>query len=338
MALWRYWHRHSISILMLHGIMDEDVPSAWVPLRPQMSRPYLDRCLGELAKRYTFISMDDAAAMLAGRAPMRPYCLAITCDDGYRNQVSHAAPIFRKHGAPYAVYLATGHIDERKPFWFDRLDYALQAREKTAAAPMSRPRLSDEYKRLRDRAKAVDRDDCEMVQELDAMAADFERQSGHALSAIFEHDDWSAVLTWDDARHADRALVTFGSHTVDHVRLAHVSAADALDQCRRSKHRIEAQLGRECRHFCYPNGSVDDKSAEAVRSSGYLSAVTTEEGLNTVGVDLMRLQRINFDVEGSSSELLARVSGLSQAMSKLVVWIRSWRLGPPLASPAPTAH
>ena len=73
-----------------------------------------------------FVSLGDAVEMLAGRKPLVPYSLVLTFDDGYRNNITHALPLLRRNQVPATIYLATGHVEERRPFSFDRLDYALQ--------------------------------------------------------------------------------------------------------------------------------------------------------------------------------------------------------------------
>jgi hypothetical protein len=80
---------------------------------------------------------------------------------------------------------------------------------------------------------------------------------------------------------------------------------------------IEEWIGRPCRHLCYPNGSVDSSISEMARRCGYVSGVTTEEGLNRTGDDPMRLRRIGPPAGSDAIEILAVVSGLSAAVANL---------------------
>ena len=324
LAAWQWCHRDSIVVVMMHSVMDEGVPSTWVPLRAQLSRERLDRCLTELGKRYTFVSLDEVAEVLAGVRKPRPYSLALTLDDGYRNQFQLAAPILAKHGAPATIYIVPGHIDSREPFWYDRLDYALQsaaaddrgsAEETVRVAPERRGTLREEYRRLRERLRVESADDVAFNARMHELAADAEKSSGRALRTIIERDEWSALAQWSELDRIDASLVTVGSHTVDHVRLAHVEPAVAEDQLRRSKAQIEGHLGRPCVHFCYPDGSHNDVVADIVRACGYRTATTVEEGINPVGTDLMKIRRMNLPTEGSMTEMLANVSGLSHGIS-----------------------
>jgi peptidoglycan/xylan/chitin deacetylase (PgdA/CDA1 family) len=317
---------------MVHGVMDAVGAPTWRPLRHRLARGRLDECLRILSARYQFVSLGEAVAMVSGRAPIKPHSLAVTFDDGYRNQITHAMPILRKWGVPGIFFLATGHIESRRPFWFDRLDFAIQQESgqgqvvRIGDAMVSlggdRETLRRSYKSLRDLAKAVDREDHLMLREFEEIATSLENASGRRLADILEGDDWASVLSWDEVRGALAEDVEFGSHTVDHVRLDRVSSEIIADQLTRSREAIEAHTGRPCRYLCYPNGSVNGEVAVIAGRCGYEAAVTTAVGLNRPGEALMLLKRINFPEQGSTAETLAEVSGFSQFLSGLSRLVR----------------
>jgi peptidoglycan/xylan/chitin deacetylase (PgdA/CDA1 family) len=267
--------------------------------------------------------------MLSGRAPAAPYSAVLTFDDGCRNNLTHAMPILRRYGAPAVFFVPTSHIHRRRPFWFDRLDYALQqadvdGREVRVAgrsvrlAGGGREALAGSYARLRQLAKAVTRSDWEFRDEMDGLASELEAQSGCALADIYEQDDWSAVLTAEEIRSAAGGDVTFGSHTADHVRLGLVNEDVTREQLLSSKRAMEELTSRPCVHFCYPNGSYNSRTPSLVRECGYACAVTSNEGLNRPGDDMMLLRRVNLPSGCvSDTELLVRVSGLSAALREL---------------------
>lgn len=322
--LYRFIHRNSVAILMLHGVMDEGVPSTWAPLRPQLSRKRLKATLEILSQYYNFIRLEDAVDMLAGRAPMKPCGLVLTFDDGYRNQLKHALPILQDFNAPATIFLATGHIDQRKPFWFDRLDYALQharlagrqfniGNEIIQFPSDSRADVRVSFKQLRDAAKRVERPDTMMAQEMEMLAERLENESGQRLADIFEQDDWSALLDWKEIREAGaQSLVTFGSHTLDHTRLGLATDEETRYQAKKSKETIEKHTGTECRFFCFPSGSFSANSLNVLKESGYAAAVTTLEGLNTRKDNPLALRRISLPASDRRSDILWQTLQLSQ--------------------------
>src|SRR5687767_8579868 len=326
LPLWRTLMRHRLIILTVHGVGAPGPGQRWEPLRSRLSPARLDECLRILCRHYRFVSLDAAAEMLAGRRPMQPRSMVITFDDGYRNQLSLALPILQRHGVAATIFVSTGHVLSRRPFWFDRLDYALQqaamdgrevgvGRQRYRFAVASRDDLRHGYLELRTLSKSIDRDDRQMSTELDDLAAALEEESGRRLQDVSADDMWSAVVTAEEIRQASEA-VAFGSHTVDHVRIHRVDRATADDQLQRSKVALEAWTGKPCRFFCYPDGGYSASAAAAVTAAGYEMAVTTARGLNRAGDDMMSLRRVDMPPRGSGAELLADVSGLTD-------WLRA---------------
>jgi len=329
-ALWRYLNRNKIIILMLHGVGDESPASAWVPLWKRHSEKQLDSAMAILSKKYNFISMDDADAMLRGIIPIKPYSIVMTFDDGYRDSVTRAMPILRKYKAPGIVYLATDYIEKREPYWIDRIDYALQkavADGKTIEVKgkridlkgLSHEESSRVYKDLRLLFKSI-KNDYTFKDEVDQLAQYLEAQAGCALSDVFERDEWASLLTWEEVEHYSLAPdLLFGSHTVGHFRIALIDAERAERELLESKSVLTEKTGKECRHFCYPAGSHNASVSRSVAAAGYSSGVTCDVGLNSVGDNMSELVRYNFTTATNAAQVLADTSGLYQVVSG---WIK----------------
>ena len=102
-----------------------------------------------------------------------------------------------------------------------------------------------------------------------------------------------APMSWAQAREMDHENVRIESHTKTHPILTNVSAADLEFELKTSKKRLEEVLERRVEHFCYPNGSFDEKVERAVENAGYKSAVTTDYGFNQNLSNRFALRRIN---------------------------------------------
>ena len=276
--------------------------------------------------------------MIRGDTPMQPNSIVFTFDDGYRNNLSHALPILRKYGAPATIFVATGHIDRREPFWFDRLDFALQhglvepcevqvGSQCVRISAKNRDDLSESYRRFRDLVKKEIVDDERFRELTNSFSAELEMNGEKTLTDIHSNDDWSAVATWGQIAAAFGDGITFGSHTVNHVRLSCVSNETAWTELEQSKHAIEQHTDRPCRYLAYPNGDFNEAVVAIARELVYVAAFTTREGLNKRGDDLLRLRRINLSAGLNKWELYASVTGLSDALTRLKARInRSLRI------------
>ena len=91
------------------------------------------------------------------------------------------------------------------------------------------------------------------------------------------------VMTWDELRaFAADPLVTIAAHTCGHFALAKLPADKMRAEMSRSAARIEAELGRPCRHFSYPYGceqSAGEREFAMASELGFATAVTTRKGL-----------------------------------------------------------
>ena len=85
--------------------------------------------------------------------------------------------------------------------------------------------------------------------------------------------------------------VDFGSHGVSHCKLAEADADTVRHEVTASKRQLEALLGEEVRHFCYPYGSHDLTALNAVQQAGYRSAVTCQRAAATPAFDPLLLPR-----------------------------------------------
>ncbi|NGY05404.1 polysaccharide deacetylase family protein [Solimonas terrae] len=85
--------------------------------------------------------------------------------------------------------------------------------------------------------------------------------------------------------------IEVGSHGYQHIRLAGTPAATLLHEVTDSKRRIEDETGRAVPHFCYPYGSHDLATVEAVAAAGYRTGVTCQRGAATAAFDPLALPR-----------------------------------------------
>jgi peptidoglycan/xylan/chitin deacetylase (PgdA/CDA1 family) len=70
-----------------------------------------------LAESGRVATIDDAVAMLRGEEPTRPLDpVVITFDDGTADFVETAVPVLVELGIPATLYVATDHIESRRPF------------------------------------------------------------------------------------------------------------------------------------------------------------------------------------------------------------------------------
>src|SRR4051812_16235182 len=108
-------------VITLHHVRPKR-PAAFDPNALLCITPdFLDSLLGHLKQRgWRFVSVDELIAD-SGTGP-EPHRIAVTLDDGYRDNLQHALPVFRKHSVPFTIYVCPGFTDRTSELWWEALE------------------------------------------------------------------------------------------------------------------------------------------------------------------------------------------------------------------------
>jgi CelD/BcsL family acetyltransferase involved in cellulose biosynthesis/peptidoglycan/xylan/chitin deacetylase (PgdA/CDA1 family) len=245
-----------------------------------------------ISRHFPLVTLDQLAN---GSFPQgHLYCVAVTFDDGYRDNFVTALPILKKFGVPATVFLATGSIDAGQLPWYDqvRLAFKLTTRKSLSLEDLGGPEGS--LQELPGRLRLL-----ELT--LGWLRRAPQPQRAAAISAVFERlgvperpNLPNQMLRWDEIRQMSKSNIVFGAHTVNHPPLAQASEGELKSEIAGSKRAIENRLQVPVWHFAYPFGQPFDFSARAkqvVQEAGFKTAVTTVRGLNEPGDDLFELRR-----------------------------------------------
>ncbi|MFT7304756.1 MAG: peptidoglycan/xylan/chitin deacetylase (PgdA/CDA1 family)/O-antigen [Candidatus Azotimanducaceae bacterium] len=306
--------RNRVPVLTLHGVGDPAPNDEWSPTWERCRTQELDRTLSVLTKHYTFITLDEALDMLKGEIPLKPNSMVLTFDDGYLNNITEGLPILKRHNIPFNFFVTTGMMKEQQPFWVDRIDYALQQLDEeqyTLRSPIvestinlySNSEAGRTYKEFRKATRNSYADDYQLIHDMEELAETLEKSSGRALSELNKREKWSGVVNEADLQNLPENAVV-GSHTVNHIRVDHITQEKLRTELIDSKSYLEQITGSPCRHFCYPQGYYDTETARIADECGYESAYTGEPGTNGVGDDLFKLKRIAFPRGETEAEIL----------------------------------
>ena len=268
-------------IFMLHSV-NREPQHAYGPNRALRVTPeFLEtviRCTRDAG--FEFASMDEVPHRLAS-ANGAPFA-AFTLDDGYRDNIDYAYPLFHRHGIPFTIYVPTEFAEGRGDLWWFNLEHAIarldeftlliggRSRTFSCPTPVSKETaFNTVYWWLREQPEAT----------LRAIVADLTRRAGLAPRALGQQ--W--LLNWDELRSlAQDPLVTIGAHTRSHFALSQLSEAGVREEVLAGRRILEHQLDRLCRHFSFPYGdelSCGPRDFKAVKDLGFATAVTTREGL-----------------------------------------------------------
>ena len=245
-----------------------------------------------IARNYKVLSLRGLLDHLASGAP--DSVMAITFDDGYRDNYENAFPVLQRYRLPATIFLTTGSLDSGEPLWFERLAGAVKSTAREFLdLEVDIPRrfwLRTTEERLRANGELFGllrlMSDNDRREQLSAILRDLASPDGAQRTNM--------MLTWDQVRRMKQHGIDFGGHTVSHPYLSRLTPEQASWEISESKRRIEAELQAPVSHFAYPNGREEDFAPwnkDIIRDAGYEAAVTTVWGLNCRTTDRFELRR-----------------------------------------------
>jgi peptidoglycan/xylan/chitin deacetylase (PgdA/CDA1 family) len=276
----------AFQVLAYHRVNDEGDP-----FFPAVPTAVFEAHMAWVSRHFVVLTVEALAERL-GRGTLPRNALAITFDDGYRDNLTHAAPILARYGLPATVFLTTGFIGGAEVPWFDRLALAFkQTRLGSWEAPWGeRQPLGTVAERL----AALDRAYAHLKRQPDAdRRAALDRVVGD-LGAGDPNGTKGRMLSWDDVHALAGLGFSVGAHTVSHPILSRMPPEDARAEIVESRRAIASACGLAPRAFAYPNGGADDydeTTVHLVREAGFTCAVTTRFGLNGPGTSPYELRR-----------------------------------------------
>jgi peptidoglycan/xylan/chitin deacetylase (PgdA/CDA1 family) len=276
----------------------------------------LDAHLAFVKKWFQIVSIDEAVRLLK-HAPLDRDYLAITFDDGYRDNYERALPVLRRHGVPATIFLIAGLVDTDALPWYDecRIYFSLLSAPDGAHKDVAAFPLFTEIVGIMTEGGALER-------RLDRALSVIKTASRETRAAILEHlrrrygpaearDEAHQfkLMGWEHVREMTRYGISYGCHTMTHPILSTLPVAQIEAEVRESRSLIEQHVGTDCRTFAYPNGDFDDQAVAVLRQMGFASACTQVFGANRPGADPLKLRRVA--VGATPTDLLAvKLSGL----------------------------
>jgi len=121
-----------------------------------------------------------------------------------------------------------------------------------------------------------------LVSDLIGRSNEWEQREGEAAELLM---DEAEIRAWLAAGHS------IGSHTRTHPWLTQIPIAQAREEVFASRKALEDRFGVPIEHFCYPYGDWNQAVRDLVAEAGYLTACTTESGVNTREQPRLSLKR-----------------------------------------------
>lgn len=252
-------------ILMYHGVVPRDATRFnW----RHLSTSDFEVQLRYLKRRCNVVSVGD---LFAGKGDSGVLNVAITFDDGFKNNLDHAAPLLEKYRLPASFYVTGAADAEFEWLWPDFLDVVSRYVQgvvdidgKKYCSTGKNIVSVDTGQLLSDVVRNEQPEYCFKENIYDV----FRRWAANMYRTDIT-PYWQLLNNAEIQSLAAHELFTIGSHGYYHNNLGSLNSSMALDELRKSKSYLENLLNCSVDELAYPDGSYSPELIEKAKEIGY---------------------------------------------------------------------
>lgn len=273
------------TILFMHKVVEKRRNTQRIPLMEanEIEVGFLEKMILYLKKKgYEFLSLEEMNNRLDDSEKLSKKFVVFTFDDGYKDNLTLAYPVFKKHNVPFTVYITNCFPNKTAKLWWYLLeDIVLENSKISLQIGDKQKRFNAGNSKNKNRVFNTLRDmiiTSSPKEQLDILEQ-LEKNYNKKLQCYLDNE----AMDWDEIKKlCQDPLVTIGGHTINHITLNKVTAQEAMAEIMGSKEEIENLTGKEVSHFAYPFGTrneVNEPEMEILkRSRGFKTATTTRMG------------------------------------------------------------
>lgn len=216
--------------------------------------------------------------------------VAITFDDGYRDNVEVALPVLREMGLHATFFIASGYLNGGM-MWNDAvIEYVRTVPD--GKLDLGRIGMDAvEIRSLEERRRVI----VGLLNRLKYLP--FEQRE-LIVNRLRDEDSRSSsdlMMRDDDVRRLHRAGMEIGAHTRNHPILSRLESAQAYAEIAEGKVDLERLGIGPVRFFAYPNGKSQtdytQEHVEMVKEAGFEAALSTDVGVASSSSEQWQLPR-----------------------------------------------
>lgn len=248
-------------VFLMHRVAEWEEGKIFWNENMKISPAKLEEIILAFREKYDFVRLEDVPARL--KMKQKRKFVVFSFDDGYRDNMLNALPIFKKYDIPFTIFLTSDFIDRKAILWWYILEDILLQNEsiKLSDGKMYNCKTKEEKEDcfLEIRSEILKMNQCNIREQLESFFCN-------------SNIDWiqkceELCLSWDDVELLSREpLVTLGSHTMHHYNLEELSTKEEVKvDILAGYHRIKDKIDIDLSVFAYPFGNAKNREIDVVR-------------------------------------------------------------------------
>lgn len=270
-----------VAILRYHSIHSDSVPlHTCIPPGISHDVDLFEKQVDMLSKKFNLVDMNQVAESIETGKSLPRHSVALTFDDGYKNNLLCAGPILERYNVRGTIYvLSENLIDGLVPWFCQTHDWFARTSLTSWTNPLFDTRMplesakdrSTERRNINSHLAGLNH--ITRIDLLESIRSRLEVSATEIDDIFLNKTDIQILLKKDQI---------IGSHTHSHPNLTRLSENDAKFEISHSMTSLENLLGIEIKHFSFPNPFHQPHWSRSlcddIQKAGFSTAVTCEIG------------------------------------------------------------
>ena len=314
--------RNDGTILIYHSIGDS-IENPLIPSQMRVSPSRFAAQMAYLARRCHVMPLLELGNMIRTGSPLPFRAVALTFDDGFKDNVTQALPVLSRLGLTATFFVVSEWIGAQRLSWLHRLyhmvhmqpaaevlaDFIGECRQLDPpilvdpSAVRSHEPLGALRYLLLNELSAADAD--AMVDRVWRRRVQMSARDEAGMAARL-------YMSWEDLDRLRQSGMDVGGHTMTHSKLPRLSRPAVEHEITQSHKVLEQRLGMPIATFSYPFGwpdSFDEACRQALGDAGMQVACALVGGSGRPGRDPLALGRLPME-DMSGAEFALEMTGL----------------------------
>jgi len=288
------------AILCYHRVADLELDPQLLAVSPRNFEEHLS----VIKSSFTPMTLTELLeAVERGTVPSN--AVALTFDDGYADNLTHARPLLHKYDVPATVFVATGYVEHQQEYWWDELERVFLCEGDlppniqipvpgaglrtisldSSAAFTVQDALN--YRRWSIAESSTPTSRHEAYRQCHRLLRDMEpnhlRSTLDAIRVQCRIDQTPRQthrpMTWKELSELmSGGLMSLGGHTRWHPNLAVLPFEIQMAEIEAGKSDLSSKIGVDSTVFAYPYGLYSKLSRAATRDAGIRWACSLDHG------------------------------------------------------------
>tara|TARA_Y100000816_G_scaffold292520_1_gene288304 strand:+ start:16282 stop:17199 length:918 start_codon:yes stop_codon:yes gene_type:complete len=292
------------TILLYHGVTDQKSKGIENFSGKHLNYRDFSTQMKWLQKNANVISMEEVSHLIKNKIKFTKKTVAVTFDDGFKNNATVAAPILDKFNIPATFYISAGQIGKNNPFWVDIIENCINKTSLQEISLNLNVQKKFNIRSYHEKINAVSKIKkyCKKISNDERKKVILNLEKVTSVKTSSKTCKNYNIMSWKDIKNLSaKSNFIIGGHSMNHEILSSLSIKEMKINIAQSIRLIENKIGSPVRHYSYPEGQRNHYNLNvinALKKNNIICCPSAINGMASSRGNLFNLKRIMVGLGG----------------------------------------